>query len=174
MNTDRLFNVMSAIHPLSNAFKAAIEKELTLLSLPKNYILLEAPEIAGQACFLDAGFAMSYIYMEGKKQIEGFWISGQVIISTRSFFEQVPSQEFIQLVESSEILCISYAGVIRLFDAFPEAHFIYRVIMNQYYERSRERIREMQHLNALERYERLLDTFPSIEQIVPQIGRAHV
>ena len=111
---------------------------------------------------------MSYTFMEGEKQVEGFWISGQILVPAKSFFEQVPSAEFIQLMEQSEVLCMSYAGVSRLFDAFPEANSISRAVINQYYENSLGRIRDMQRLTSMQRYARLINTFPRIEQVVPQ------
>ena len=168
MKFDQLFQVLSAIHPVSEKFKSAIKKELTPLSLPKNYLLLEPPRIAEYAYFLNKGFAMAYTFGNGQKCIEGFWQSGQIVMSAKSFFEQVPSLEFIQLMEKSEVLCISYAGVQQLFEAFPEAHFIYGVVMNQYYEQSKERIRDVHQLNAEQRHEKLLSRFSNIEQTISQ------
>jgi CRP-like cAMP-binding protein len=168
MNAERLFHELSIIHPLSEEFKNALGKEITHLSLPKNYVLLEAHKISDHAYFLDGGSAMSFTFKDGKKQLEWLWQSRQLIVSPKSFFEQVPAKEFIQLLEQSEILCISYASVLRLFESFPEAHFIYRVILNKYYELSRERIREMQNLNGEQRYQKLLKSFYNIEQILPQ------
>jgi CRP-like cAMP-binding protein len=168
MKTEKLFSVLSSIHPISFEFKKAIERVLTPLSLPRYYLLLEATKIAECAYFLDEGFAMSYTYVKGKKQIDGFWNSGHIMLSARSFFEQVPSQEFIQLRTHAELFCITHASILDLFRTFPEANFIYRVIMNQYYEYSRERIRDLQHLTAVERYEKLNQHFPMIEQHVTQ------
>lgn len=168
MDTQKLFDFFSSIHPVTETFKSACEKELTPLSLPRDYILLEAPKISEHSYFLDTGFAMSYTFIKGKKQIESFWPEGQMIISPKSFFEQVPSHEFIQLMQQSDVLCISYAGVLRLFKHFPEAQYIYRVIMNQRYETCRERGRDMQDLIARDRYKKVRMTFPHIEQIIPQ------
>ena len=168
MSTDKLFRVLSAITTLTPEFKIAIEQELTLLSLPKQYMLLEAPKIATHAYFIIDGFAMCYTFVKGNKQIECFWKAGQIMFSAKSFFEQVPSKEFIQLMVQSDVLCISYASVMRLFGAYPEAHFIYSVVMNKYYEQSRQRVRDLQQLNAIERYEKLLATFSNIEQLIPQ------
>lgn len=168
MINDALFKILSAIHPLSEDFKKAIETELIPLSLPKNHILLEAPAIAGHAYFLEKGFAMAYSFEEGRKITEAFWRSGQIMVSSHSFFEQVPSMEYIQLMEKSELLCISYAGIQRMFELHPEAHAIYRVIMNRHYAHSRGRVRDLQYLSALQRHEKLLNVFPNIEQIVPQ------
>lgn len=168
MNVDTLFNMFSAIQPLSTDFKKALEKELVHLSLPKHHLLLEAPRVSDQLFFLERGFAMGYTFVDGRRQIESFWTAGQMIISIKSFFEQVPAKEFIQLIEHSDVLCISYAGFLRLSDKFPESHFIWRGLTIQYYERCKERIHEIQFMNAGERYQKILAIFPGIEQRIPQ------
>ena len=168
MNTSRLFQVLSGIHSLSDDFKKAIERRLTLLSLPKHYMLVEGGDVAKHAYFLNSGLAMSYTFLEGNRLIESFWISGQVIVSTRSFFEQLASGEFIELMDKSEVLSISHSSVLQLFDTFPEAHIIYRGVMNQYFEGCRERIRDMQNLTAVKRYKKLIHDFPHIEQHIAQ------
>ena len=168
MNTEKLFSVLSSIHPVSRDFHEAVEKRVTPLSLPGNYMLLEATRIAECAYFLEEGFAMSYTFVNEKKQVEWFWNPGQILISARSFFEQVPSQEFIQLRITSKLFCITHPAVLELSHMYEEAHFIYRVIMNRYYEQSRERTRDLQNLTAMERYEKLIGSFPGVEQHVSQ------
>ncbi len=168
MKTEKLFSVLSSIHPISSDFRKAVERVITPLSLPQDHLVLEATRIAECAYFINEGFAMAYTFVKGKKQVDWFWNSGQIMVSARSFFEQVPSREFIQLRTSTELLCITHDSVLHLFQTFPEAHFIYRVIMNQYYEHSRERTRDLQHLTAVERYEKLIHYFPGIEQHVTQ------
>lgn len=168
MNTEKLFSVLSSIHPISGDCREAIQKKITPLSLPGNYMLLEPTRMAECAYFLEEGFAMAYTFINGKKQVEWFWKSGEILFSARSFFEQVPSREFIQLRTDSKLFCITYPAVLELFNNCHEAHFIYRVIMNQYYEQSRERTRDLQNLTAMERYEKLIGTIPRLEQFVSQ------
>ncbi|HMG88838.1 MAG TPA: Crp/Fnr family transcriptional regulator [Chryseolinea sp.] len=168
MNTNGLFHVLSSIHPLSEDFKKALEKELIPFTFPKNHILLDPPRTSEYAYFLDKGFAMSYCFIEGKKITESFWHSGQIMVAFESFFEQQPSLEAIQLMTKSDVLCISYASVQRMFETFPETQKIYRGVMNHEYEENRRRMRDMRRLNALQRFQKLLLTFPDIELIVPQ------
>jgi CRP-like cAMP-binding protein len=168
MNLERLFEVLSAMQPLSDSFKVALEKEMVHLSLPKDYFLLEAPKVSEHAYFIAEGFAMSYTFIKGKKQIERFFASGQIIVSPKSFFEQTATDEFIQLMEQSDVLHIHYSAVLQLLQNFPEANAIYRMVMNQYLEQFRERVHDMQHLSALERFKKLRKHFPGIEQVVPQ------
>src|SRR5687768_9326818 len=99
MDTKELFKVLAEIYPLSGGFKESLEKELIQLSLPQNHLLLEAPKIADHAYFLNKGFAMGYTFVNGKKSIEAFWKAGQIIVSSNSFFEQLPSLEYIQLMQ---------------------------------------------------------------------------
>lgn len=163
-----LFDYLTEIHPLSDVFRSAIARELTLMSLPKNHMLLEAPRVSDYAWYLDRGFAMSYTYTEGGMRVENFWKSGQLILSVRSFFEQIPSTENIRVMTAAEVVFISYKSVQRLFRDFPEAHFIYEAVLNRYYEESRERANDLITLNAKNRYRKLLMTYPRIEQMVSQ------
>ena len=156
------------IHPLSDECRVALNDALIPMTLPKNYLLLEAPRIADHAYFLVKGFAMCYTYLDGEKLVDGFWKPGQIMLSSNSFFEQVPSMEYIQLMEKSVLLCISYASVERMFTLSPEAHFICRIVMNRYYVQARQRVHDLQRVSARERHQRLLAEFPMIEQHVPQ------
>jgi CRP-like cAMP-binding protein len=168
IETQRLFDVLSAIHPLSEELKSSIRRELTFLSLPKGYPLLEAPRIADLAYFIVEGFAMSYMYIRGKRHVECFWGPGQIIVSAKSFFEQTPSKESIRLMIQSDILCLSYSSVMHLIRDFPETSYITRVIVNQYLESCRERLHDRQYASSEERFNKLLATFPTIEQSVNQ------
>lgn len=165
---DKLFELLSSIEPLTEQFKQTLKKKMVMLTLPKNHMLLAAGKVADQAYFLHTGFAMSFRFIKGKKQIEEFYKEGKIVVSPKSFFEQVPSKESIQLLEQSEVLHISYENVMQLLHEYAEADILYRATMNLYYEESRERIHDFQFLTAVERYEKLHDMYPKIEQLVPQ------
>lgn len=168
MSTERLLTFLSELHPISEPFRQAIVKAFTPLSLPRYYMLLEAPRVSEHAYFLDEGLAMSYTFVKGKKQVEWLWKPGQIMLSAKSFFEQVPATEFIQLRDHSELLCISYHNAMNLLNNFPEAQIMYRIVMNDYYQQSRQRTRDMQHLSAVERYQKLIVEVPGVEQHITQ------
>lgn len=168
INTDALFKVLSAIYPISEAFKFSLVKELIPLSLPKNHLLLEAPKIAEFVYFIQSGFAMSYTFQDGKRLTEGFWKARQIMTSVNSFYAQVPSEEYIQLAAKSDLLCISRAAVQSLFEKHQETHFLYHKIMNGYSAQCRARIHDIQLLSASQRFETLQKLIPDIEQIITQ------
>jgi len=168
MNLEALFQVLSQLNPVPDDLKKGIEQEIMHMSLPKNHLLHEAPKVVEHAYFLESGFAMSYTFVDGQRNIEGFWKSRQIILFPSSLFKQEPSMEYVQLMEKSEVLCIHYSSVLKLFEQFPAAHFIYHKVMHEYYDQSRERIHDLRWLTAAKRFEKLISGFPEIEQVVPQ------
>lgn len=165
---EKLIQVLSSMVPLTNEFKWALEKEAIHLSLPKNYFLLEAPEIPKYAFFLETGFAVSFSFVKGRKRIEKFWTGGQVVLSSQGFFERTPAVEFIQLMQPSEVVHFSHNGLMNLFSSFDEANTIYRTIISGCYAHCRERLLDMKNLSTSEQYRKLILRFASVEQIVPQ------
>lgn len=164
---ERLLKTLSAIEPLSEEFKTALAKKTETVPLPKSHYLLQVSKVSDTAFFMETGFAMSFRYVKGKKHIDNFFKEESIVVSPRSFFQQLPSKESIITLTPSNILHISYRDVMLLLDNFKEASSIYRVIMNNYYEESRERVHDFQLLDAFERYEKFKKTYPLAERLVP-------
>ena len=163
-----LSDALEAFFPVSDSSKRALENELVALSLPKNYLLLEAPRIADQLYFLQSGFAMGFSFIDSEKVIETFWKQGQIITSPTSFFEQSPSMQFVQLMENAELLCLSYAGFQRLLASHDDLRrLLFRIIGSSFRER-RSAFLDAHTLSAKQRHEKLLKRYPGIEQVVPQ------
>lgn len=168
MNTTALFQLLNTIYPLSENFRSALADELTPLSLPAHYLLVEAPRVADHIYFLETGYAMSYTFIKGKKHIEGFWPPSKIVCSARSFFDQTPSREFIQLTRDSDLLCASYNTIRHLLDSFPETREITRALLLHHYEFEKDRIRDGHKLDSTRRLDKLIKTFPGIEQAISQ------
>lgn len=168
MYSDKFISLFESNHPLSESFKVAIKNELTPISYPKNHILFEAPKIADHIYFLAEGFAMSYTFIESIKVVNRFWESGQLALSTTSFLEQKPSYEFIYLTMPSEVLHLSYQSLEQLCASYPESHLIYQALLRQEHTFYSHRTHDILQLNAIERYKKLLDDHPGIEQRVAQ------
>ncbi|HYG19842.1 MAG TPA: Crp/Fnr family transcriptional regulator [Ohtaekwangia sp.] len=166
MSVERLFKVLSDLYPLTDDFKKILEKTVIPLSLPKNHILQEAPKVADYVYFIDKGFAMSYSFIQGRKEVHHFWRDGQIILLAKSFFERTPAFQYVQLMQQSELWCITHDSVMNRLTAHEETNIIFRIIMNQYYAVAQDRIHDLQHLNAVQRYQKLIHAFPHIEQRV--------
>lgn len=169
MNTESLFRILSEMHPLTEEFKARVEKDLFLLSRPKNHFLLQEFQFSRQAYFMLKGFALSFFFRKGTRVISSFWNKDSIIVSPKSFFEQTPAVENIQLLEDSELLCISYESVQNILNEYPViANFLSRAVVISHGHRNEKRIIEMVSLSAWERYRDLIKSYPDIEQKVSQ------
>jgi CRP/FNR family transcriptional regulator, anaerobic regulatory protein len=168
MQTERLFRVLSRTRPFSLECKEALHRELKLVAYPRGHYLVQAQTAAHHAYFLETGFAVSFRYQRNKRVVTDIWEPGQIILSPKSFFEQLPTEEIIQLTTDGELLSISYASAIMLIEHFPAANFLARDITADYYARSEERILDLHTLDAWQRYRKLLHAYPGIEMNVAQ------
>lgn len=168
MNLQKLYEALEVHLPLSEEYKAFIAEKAEFVSLPKDYMLLAPPGKVEHIFFLQEGFAMSFVFNDWKKQTTSFWGANSFVALGKSFFDRLPSTEFVQLMAPSKLLCFSLDTVETAFDKFPEAHIIYRKSMNIHAERLRERLQDIQKLSVALRHQKLLAQYPGIEQMVAQ------
>lgn len=168
MGIEKLFEVLSAFHPLSPAFKEALRKEWRQVFFPKGHHLLQAHTAAHHAFFLVSGFAVGFRYRGTQRVVTDFWQSGEIVFSPKSFFEQSPGNDIIQLTVDSDLLSLSHTSFLKLAEEFAVAGKLARGITAEYYARSEERIVDMHTLNAWDRYTKLLRLCPGIEMNVSQ------
>ena len=169
MDTERLVAILSGYYSsLSDSFRAALQREATFLSLPKNHFLIEAPRPPEFVYLLQEGFAAGFVYEEGQRKIHSFWGVGDVILSPQRCFEKTTSEEFVQLSETSEVWCLSHASLGHLLELHEEARTLYRTVLGRYYALTRARLFDIQHRTAWQRFQKLLEQFPQLEQKVSQ------
>lgn len=168
METGKLFQLLSKFHPLSPDFKEALEKECRQVFFQKGHHLLQAHTAAHHAFFLAGGFAVGYRYQKLQRVVTDFWQPGEIVFSPKSFFEQLPGDDIIELTVDSELLSISYESFVKLVEVFPVAGRLARSITADYYAKSEERIVDMHTLDAWERYAKLVNAYPSVELCVSQ------
>jgi len=168
MDTSKLIKAIKSIHPVSDNFKSTLEEIVIPYNLPKNHILLEPPTISDQLYFINRGLAMCYTQCKKKKNVEWFRKEGQFLLASQSFFGQKSSEQYIQLMRRSELLAMPHHGVERLLVLFPEAQRLFQLILLREYGQTRQYGIDIKFLEATERFEKLLKTFPDLDRTVPQ------
>jgi CRP-like cAMP-binding protein len=168
LNTDKLFDNLHLLHSLPEGFRMAVERELQEVTLPRGYYLVPLGTIARDVYFLDQGFAVSFRFQEGKKVVTAFWARGAIIVSPKSFCEQSPAEEIIQLTTESRLFSLSRTALLAVASLYPAAGFLAgRVVAREHAQRD-EHIAELHDPNTSNRYAALLRRFPGIEQHVAQ------
>lgn len=151
--------------------KATIEKDqfnsLTKFFLPakykKNEHLLRPGETCRHHYFVNAGCVRFYTTNEkGNEVTRYFAFEGSFGTALTSFIEQKPSFEYMQCLETTELLVISHKDFFKLVETVPQVNYLYRDILEMAYVTSQKRIYDLQGENALERLKWLLSYQPDI------------
>jgi CRP/FNR family transcriptional regulator, anaerobic regulatory protein len=160
---DIVINTLNLIHPLSKELKGYLFDNLKPVSLHKKEIFLNRGEISTKVSFILKGLLRAYyITEEGVDTSVWFMKEGDISISVRSFFERKPSEEFIEAVEDTTLLYITYDELQKAYALYPEFNIVGRIFTERYYVLSEERLVGIRNKKAIERYSFLLKYHPEI------------
>ncbi len=134
-----------------------------LKEVKRNEFVVKEGEICHHNIFVNKGCLKIYsISNDGKELIRYFAFEGKFGTALSSFIEKIPSFEYVQAVEPSEILTISRQDFFHLVNTVPQVNFIYRDILEMAYITSQKRIYGLQGNNALERLKWLMKYQPKV------------
>jgi signal-transduction protein with cAMP-binding, CBS, and nucleotidyltransferase domain len=176
MENEELFKLLAGKYPLRAELKEKLSEMIKREYYAKSQIILKPGQISNRAWFIEKGAAMGIIFREEKKVPFWFWNEGQLMVSLHSFFNQVPSETYIELLEPSVLLSISYENVSELIRQFPESNEYIRRVMHEYQRMSEKRILEFAAYSAEEHYLHLIKECPaifrkaSVESIAAYLG----
>lgn len=163
-----VISTLDKIHPLSDELKNYLEQQLKLVSLKKKDIFLKAGENGNKISFILKGLLRSY-YMNSQGADTSAWFmkEGDVVVSVKSFFHQVPSEETIEALEESILLYVTYNELQFMYQHFPEFNVVGRILTEKYYVLSEDRLSAIRNRRAKDRYQYLMTNHPELLLRVP-------
>jgi CRP-like cAMP-binding protein len=107
-----------------------------------------------------SGIGKVYYLKEGKEIID--WISdeGNLMTSVSSFLTQTPSLHYVELIEDSELIGISYRDLEDLYSKYHDMERLGRQLTIMALVQLQDRINAMQFETAKKRYEDFLVRYP--------------
>ena len=124
----------------------------TLLKTKRNEILLREGEICKDYYFVNKGCLRLFTYnSEGMETTRYFAFEGAFGTALPSLIQQTPAFEFIQTIESSELLKISREDFYTLVETVPQVSRVYRQILEMGFITAQKRIYGFQGFDALEK-----------------------
>jgi CRP-like cAMP-binding protein len=142
------------------------------LVLPAKTHLVEKGAVADRIGYLRSGLLRSYFYDDLANDITThFFKKGTVVISMESFNRQVPSNEYIVTLEKSELLVISYAKMMELFELVPVWRQIAKDVDEMKFNDLMNRSIQLQTLTARERYQLFCETH---REVLQKVALRHV
>lgn len=151
---------------------APTEDELTSIlkcfkwvKVNKNEHLLEQGEVADRLFFIQKGCLRLYYNTEDFGIVTRFMAFEHTFLTSLvSFISREPSTEFIEAVEDSEVLTISYHDFLQLRESIPVWDKIYIYILEYGLTVITGRLSSLLTQNATERYTTLLENNPELIQ----------
>lgn len=138
-------------------------------SVSKKSFLLQQGEICTFEAFVVKGCLKSYFIDEhGDEVILTFAIENWWVSDLASFSEQKPSKMFIEAIEDSELLILTYQAKQELLERVPKFEKIFRLLIQRHLTSYQERLFSNIAVPAQERYLKFLEKYPIISQRVPQ------
>lgn len=164
---DELLNFLETIHPLSPPCKEALLFLLKQKDLPKKEHLLQEGQVCRAIYFIHQGLLRCYYHRSGQEVCSWFMKEGDVMVAVESFFRQKRSYESIQALEDTTLYYVYYSELQDLYRRFPEFNFVGRVLTENYYCLSEQRLYTIRMMRSRERYDYLLEHYPELVLRVP-------
>ncbi|REC66760.1 Crp/Fnr family transcriptional regulator [Chryseobacterium flavum] len=153
MNIDQ---ILDRIYILPEASKNSLKEHITEISYPKGFCLMEADKIIPYVYFIRKGIARAYATTSENDITFWFGSEGQTVISMKSYVEDKPGYESIELLEDCDLYRIETEELRKLFHEDIHIANWGRKLAETEMIKSEELIISRQFKTSLERYKDLL------------------
>ena len=153
----------------------SVEEETLLFSkiIPRQYLkdqyIVQQGDVCKTVNFMLSGCTKTfYMDAEGQEHIVMFSIENWWTSDLGSFISQTPADYNVQCLENTELFQFTYNTLEALYVEIPKLERLFRKIVEPAFVASQKRIVRNFSLSAKERYLIFKETYPKIEQRVPQ------
>lgn len=161
--------ILDRIYVLPEASKNALKKQVTEVSYPKNFCLMEADKIVPHVYFIRKGIVRAYATTESNDITFWFGSEGETIVSMKSYVDNMPGYESIELLENCDLYMLETESLRKLFNEDIHIANWGRKFAERELVRTEELIISRQFKTALERYTDLMTQKPDLLKRV-QLG----
>jgi len=168
-------NPQSILEYIKKHIDLTAEEEAILLSkitdrrYLKNQYIVQQGDICKTINFIISGCTkMFYVDEEGQEHIIMFSVEDWWSSDLGSFITQTPADFNIQCLENTQLIQFSYDHLELLYKEIPKLERLFRKITERAFVASQKRVVWNFSLSAKEQYLTFKNTYPKIEQRVPQ------
>lgn len=134
----------------------------------KRQYILQGGDITRHETFIVKGITRMYeVDEKGQEHILQFGLEDWWVGDLYSFLTETPTRYNIDCLEDTEVLQITRTDLETLYERVPKMERHFRIIMQNAFIASTQRVSATLSRSALERYEEFIQRYPQIEQRVP-------
>ncbi|MES2826750.1 MAG: Crp/Fnr family transcriptional regulator [Bacteroidota bacterium] len=143
-------------------------KHFKPLEVPKNEFLLRPGQVCRAMVLIHRGALRYYNESEKGEKTQGFGFELEWMGDYHSFLTRQPSDHYIQAMEDTEVFCLYYDDMQKLYGEGANFERFGRLIAEGLFLATAAAKYDLLSLSAQQRYEKLLKLNPRIMQRVPQ------
>ena len=135
----------------------------------KGQYLVQQGDTCKYIFYILTGCTKTYhIDQEGQEHIFQFSVEDWWTSDLGSLISQAPADFNVQCIENTEVLVFPYTQLETLYEEIPQLERFFRIIVERAYVSSQKRLIRNFSLTAKERYLYFKESYPHIEQRIPQ------
>ncbi len=141
---------------------------ITRKTVQKNDYLLKAGVVFKEMYYVKKGACFMYVLEGGREIVSQFFFEGDLMSDHFSFLTGRPSNQFIRTLEDTEVECLSFEDITRLYDELPGLERIGRILTERICVRLMINLMSYKNDSIETRYRKLMIQRPALFQRVPQ------
>ena len=164
---EQLIKGLEKLHPIDDALKAKVASLAKISEYKPDDYILKGGQTCDCARFIAKGIIRSY-YIKGDRQVTSrFMGEGYIATSWISFYTQRPGNEYMQAVEDTLIISVSYHDIQKLYSEFPIFNTVVRKHLEYIFFLAEQRTQMLRKQTAEEKYQFFIKNHPTLIQRVP-------
>jgi CRP-like cAMP-binding protein len=160
-----LVSYFQTLAPLSPNAQLALAPLITIRKYQKNEIIQEIGSTCRTLYIVKSGCARIFYLKDCNDITEHFAIPNEIIVRAESLFTGKPTSKGIQAVIATELYAIDSVSLFQLYDQHHDIERLFRIIFEQEYVNTINRLESLQFHTAKERYLDLLMSTQYVQQI---------
>jgi CRP-like cAMP-binding protein len=136
--------------------------------IKKGEYFVTANQIADEIAFVQKGLFRIHYLVHNRESIRYFGSEGTFITSLPSFTSRKPSLEYVQALEDSVILVLTYEDLQKMYTLSYKWERVVRILTEKTFNELQFRVYSLISQSAQERYESFFTQRPDLIQRIPQ------
>jgi CRP-like cAMP-binding protein len=164
---ERLRDILLQRGQLEEQELGHLVQKLTYREFAKGELLIRQGQVESYLYFVVEGMARTFFF-HGEKEISlEFFFPGDLTSSYVSFLKQNPSELTIEAFTPLQVLRLHRDDLYQLYAAHPALEHLSRLMIEDLFEKSSERVKSLISMSATERYLQLLNAHPRYVHHIP-------
>lgn len=157
-----IIKLLRAYNAYSEPLLRELQRRIIFKRLSPQELLLREGDICRYIYLIVKGGLRAYVLRETKEITTWCMLENDLASAADSFFLQIPSREYIEACEETEVICLSYEDYNLLCDAFPAFQKMVLKLLGEYYAKFYQRSGDLVILTKEERYKELQEKQPEL------------